>query len=111
MIELGLLFSGVSFFFFGIGCWINPHLKKEFIRYQIPQFRTLTGLLQLLGSLGIGLGFWSLPLQIFSTAGLSLLMFFGLCVRIKIKDTLIQSFPAFFYCVLNLYLTYRLLYP
>jgi hypothetical protein len=109
VINTILLFSGFSFFFFGMGCWINPHLKREFIRYGIPQFRIVTGLLQLLGALGIGMGFWFLPLQIFSTAGLSLLMFFGLCVRIKIKDSFFQSFPALFYCLLNAYLTFHLL--
>jgi uncharacterized membrane protein YphA (DoxX/SURF4 family) len=104
-----LIFSAVSFLFFGIGCLRSPHLIAEFERYGVPQFRTLTGLLQLLGGLGILLGFYWSPLQIFSCFGLSLLMLFGVGVRVKIKDSFIQSFPAAFYCLLNSYLFWLLL--
>ena len=104
-----LIFSAVSFLFFGIGCLSNPYLIAEFERYGVPQFRILTGLLQLLGGLGILLGFYWSPLQIFSCFGLALLMLFGVGVRIKIKDSFIQSFPAAFYCLLNSYLFWSLL--
>jgi hypothetical protein len=104
-----LIFSGVSFLFFGIGCLSSPYLIEEFERYGVPQFRTLTGVLQLLGGIGTLAGFYWIPLQIFSCFGLSLLMLFGVGVRIKIKDRFIQSFPATFYCVLNGYLFWILL--
>ena len=82
----------------------------EFIRYQIPQFRKLTGWLQLLGSFGIIIGFWMDNLQILSTIGLSLMMLFGVAVRIKIKDNLIKILPAVFYCLLNAYLSFKLIF-
>jgi len=107
--NLLLIFSAVSFLFFGIGCMRSPYLIAEFERYGVPQFRTLTGLLQLLGGLGILLGFYWSPLQILSCFGLALLMLFGVGVRIKIKDNFIQSFPAAFYCFLNSYLFWLLL--
>lgn len=104
-----LFFSGLSFFFFGIGCLISPRLISEFNRYGIPQFRTLTGSLQLFGAIGIFIGYAYLPLQTFSTAGLSLLMLCGVGVRIKIKDGFWQTLPALFYCGLNAFLFLRLL--
>ena len=55
--NLLLIFSAISFLFFGIGCLRSPYLIAEFERYGVPQFRTLTGLLQLLGGLGILGGF------------------------------------------------------
>jgi len=108
LLDYLLLFSGTSFLFFGIGCFVSAHLKTEFIRYRLPQFRALTGVLQILGALGIGIGFWWPVLQLLSTLGLTLLMLLGFSVRLKIRDTFLQSFPAFFYFILNLYLSYLL---
>jgi uncharacterized membrane protein YphA (DoxX/SURF4 family) len=83
-------------------------MVEEFLRYGIPQFRKLTGLLQLLGALGIILGFWMDYIQILSTLGLSLLMLFGVITRIVIKDGLMKTTPALFYCLLNAYLSFEL---
>ena len=84
-------------------------MVDEFIRYRIPQFRKLTGWLQLLGSLGIIIGFWIDYLQIFSTIGLSLMMLFGVTVRINIKDNLTKILPALFYFLLNAFLSFILI--
>jgi len=84
-------------------------MVNEFVRYGIPQFRKLTGWLQLLGSLGIIIGFWIDYLQIFSTIGLSLMMLLGVTVRIKIKDNLTKILPALFYFLLNAFLSFILI--
>jgi hypothetical protein len=84
-------------------------MVDEFVRYGIPQFRMLTGWLQLLGSLGIIIGFWVDYFQIFSTIGLSLMMLFGVTVRIKIRDNLTKILPAFFYFLLNAFLSFKLI--
>ena len=81
----------------------------EFIRYRIPQFRELSGWFQILGSLGIIIGFWIDNIQVLSTIGLSLMMLFGVGVRIKIKDDLIKILPAVCYFVLNTYLSCKLI--
>lgn len=109
LVHLGIIFSAVSFLFFGLGCLTSKYLISEFIRYGIPQFRVLTGLLQLFGALGLLLGFYNNYLQIFSAAGLSLLMLCGVIVRILINDTLIQTIPAIFYCMLNTLLFIQLI--
>ena len=83
-------------------------MMMEFDRYGIPQYRKLTGVLQLLGALGIIIGVWIDFLQILSTLGLFLLMLFGVITRIMIKDGLIKTMPAIFYCLLNGYLCYEL---
>ena len=105
-----LLFSSISFFFYGFNCFFSGFIIEEFNRYGIPQFRKLTGWLQLMGALGIIVGFWINNLQLLSTLGLSLLMLFGVAVRIKIKDNLKQILPALSYFLLNAYLCYKLLF-
>lgn len=109
LIQLSLVFSAVSFLIYGLGCFVSTYMIQEFIRYGIPQFRKLTGWLQLLGAIGILLGFWNIYLQIISTLGLSLLMFCGVITRIQIKDGLIKTLPALSYCFLNAYLSYALI--
>jgi intracellular septation protein A len=108
LIDLLLWFSAVSFLFYGTGCFTSNFMVNEFVRYGIPQFRKLTGILQLLGALGIIVGFWADHLQLMSTLGLSLLMLFGVITRIMIKDGLMKTFPALFYCLLNAYLGFEL---
>ena len=109
MNNILLIFSAFSFLFFGIGCLRTPYLRTEFERYGLAQFRVLTGYLQLLGAAGILIGFYFISLQLVSCAGLSVLMFLGLGVRIKIKDNFWQSLPALMYCTLNAYLFWALL--
>lgn len=99
-------FSAFSFLFFGLGCLTSPRLKNEFIRYGYPGQRVLTGYLQILGGLGLILGYWLTPLISFSSAlGLCLLMILGFGVRLKIRDNFWASSPAFIYALLNLYLS------
>jgi len=109
LIQLALIFSAVSFFMYGIGCFVSSYMIQEFVRYGIPQFRKLTGWLQLLGAVGILLGIWNIYIQILSTLGLSLLMFCGVITRIQIKDSFIKTLPALSYCLLNAYISYTLI--
>ena len=104
-----LIFSAASFAFYGLNCFTSKHMIKEFERYGIPQYRKLTGGLQLLGAFGLLIGFWIVYLQIISAIGLSLMMLMGVITRIMIKDALVQTLPAFLYCLLNAYLSIKLI--
>ena len=110
LVNILLGFSALSFLFFGYACLTAPYMAKEFERYCLAAYRKLTGYLQLAGAIALLLGFFFKPLALVGSAGLAILMFLGLRVRIKIKDTLLQSTPAFFYMLLNGYL-FWLLFP
>jgi hypothetical protein len=84
-------------------------MKEEFNRYGLRRFQKLTGVLEVLGALGLLLGLKFKILLTISAAGLALLMLLGFGVRIKIKDSFVQSFPAFFYMLLNFYIFYKTL--
>ncbi len=100
-----VIFSGVSFLFYGLGCLTSPHIKNEFIRFGYDKWRTTTGYLQLLGGAGLLVGLCFAPfLIIISASGLFMMMAYGFGVRLKIRDSLIASSPAFIYAVLNLFL-------
>jgi hypothetical protein len=98
--------SAITFIFYGLLCLLTDHMKKEFHRYGLSQFRTLTGYLELLGGIGLLVGrYYPLPLLI-SSAGLSLLMFLGIIVRFKTKDPLVEILPAFLLMIINLTILY-----
>jgi len=84
-------------------------MKKEFKRYRLEQFRTLTGFLELAAGLGILVGLYQPFIYLISVLGLSLLMFLGIIIRLRIKDPWLEIIPAIFYFFLNGYLTYRYL--
>ncbi len=104
-IELTLIwFSAISFILFGCGCFVSQSMRREYERYGLSGFRTLVGTSQLLGALGLLVGFHTPWVGQLAAGGLALLMLLGVAVRIRIKDTALQTLPAFAYMVLNAYL-------
>ena len=101
-----LLFNSFSFLFFGISCLYTPFMKLEFRRYGLEKYRVIVGVFQVLGAVAIGLGFWIPKLFFAGCLGLAILMFMGFMVRLKIKDSFVKSFPAFFYWVFNMVLAF-----
>jgi hypothetical protein len=69
--------------------------------------RQITGILQLLGAVGLITGVFVSPIIGFlSGLGLSSLMLLGFGVRIKIKDSFIASLPSFVLMLLNAYIVF-----
>lgn len=80
-------------------------MKTEFVRYGLVQQRTTVGVLQLIGAVGLFLGYLYNPvLQLIASLGLCILMILGFGVRLKIKDSFIQSAPSLLYALINGYI-------
>ena len=79
-------------------------MKKEFKRFGLEKMGLFTIILEILGASGLLVGLYFHFILIISSLGLALLMFAGVIVRIKMKDSIWVSFPAIFYMVLNSYL-------
>jgi hypothetical protein len=79
-------------------------MKKEFKRFGLEKLGLLTVILELLGAAGLLIGLKFNILLIIASLGLALLMFFGLIVRMRLKDNLWVSLPALFYMLLNAYI-------
>jgi hypothetical protein len=69
-------------------------MEKEFIRFGLKRFRILTGTLELLGGVGLLVGFRYPIISLLSSIGLTLLMFLGILARIRIRDSIVQCLPA-----------------
>lgn len=99
-----ILFSAVSFIAYGTGCFTSRYLEKEFLRYGFAGQRHLIGVLQLGGSAGLIAGMWFPMAGIAGAGGLSLMMLVAIGVRIRIRDSFVQTIPAIGYFLLNAWL-------
>lgn len=100
-------FSAISFVCYGISCLMSERLAGEFERFGLRGYRKVTGILQLLAAVGLLVGFAYPVCGLIASGGLALQMLLGFGVRLKVRDSLIQSAPALFYCALNAYLFWR----
>lgn len=84
-------------------------MNEEFKRFGLSEVqRKLTGIFQLLGSVGLMAGFFISWLGIASALGLTIMMLVAFAVRIKIKDSLTQTAPSLVFLLLNAWITYAL---
>ena len=77
-------------------------MEEEFKRFGLPNISLFIAVSQLSGSIGLIFGLINPTILIYSSAGLSLFMFFALFTRLRVKDSLSSSFPALFYLILNI---------
>ena len=96
-----LIFTAVSFVYFGLGCLLSPSLRAEFDRYGLAAFRTMTGALQLMGAAGLLAGLWLRPLGFLAAVGLTVLMMLGVGVRRRVGDSWPKQLPAALYAALS----------
>jgi hypothetical protein len=101
-----ILISSLSFIYYGIAYFLSLQMKNEFKRFGLQKFGGLVAVLELLGALGLLIGLKYTPLLIFSAGGLTILMFLGVAVRLKIKDNLVVTLPALLFLLLNGYIFY-----
>jgi hypothetical protein len=79
-------------------------MKNEFKRFGLEKFGLTTVVFEIMGASGLLIGLMYNPILLISSGGLSLLMFLGVLVRIKVKDGILVTLPALFFMVVNLYI-------
>ncbi len=109
LLNVLIFFSATSFLVYGIAYFGSSNMKNEFKRFGLEKFGTLTAVLELAGAIGLFIGFQNHTVLVLSSGGLALLMLLGTIVRIKMKDSLVVSLPAFFYFLLNAFILYKTL--
>ena len=91
----------MSFMGYGIAYFISPQMKIEFKRFGLEKVGTLTAVLELLGAAGLLVGLKFHLILLISAGGLAILMFLGVVIRLKVKDSFWITLPALFFMVLN----------
>ena len=102
-----IYFSAISFIFYSINSLYSKRLISEFDRWGYGKFRILIASFQLLSGIGFIIGlYFSFLISIVSFL-LFVMMLVAIFVRIKVKDSVIEIFPAIFYASLNLIIFYN----
>lgn len=95
--------SIVAFLSYGIVCICSQSMVGEFERFGLTRLRILTGTLEVLGALGLLVGYVYSPLVTASAGGLTLLMLMGILVRARIRDGLVVMLPALALLLINFF--------
>ena len=97
-----IAFTGISFLVYGFNSLFSKRMINEFDRWGFSQYRKIISVLQILGGIGLILGLKFNIILIASSLGLSIMMFFAIIVRIKIKDNISEILPALAYLILGI---------
>ena len=107
MITIATLISSFSFLAYALSYFIKPHMKNEFKRFGLEKIGLTTVLLEIIGALGLLVGLKFSFFLIISSLGLAILMFAGVIVRLKLKDSIWITLPAFLLMVLNAFIFWK----
>jgi len=102
-----LVFSAISFIFYGITSFFSKRMVSEYARWGYSNYRILLGFTQLMGGTGLLIGINNSVMLSLVSFLLTFMMITAVFVRIKIKDSLINMFPAIFYSALNFIIFYN----
>ena len=80
-------------------------MVTEFDQFGLPALRKVTGILEVLGAVGLLVGYLIPPLVIAASGGLALLMALGLVVRYRSKSSLKDSLAALAMLLMNLFIS------
>ncbi|MEJ2539101.1 MAG: DoxX family protein [Gemmatimonadota bacterium] len=99
-----VVLSVVLFFYYGTACLVADGMVAEFERFGLSGFRRLTGALELLGAIGLVVGYRVPVVTLVSAGGLTLLMVLGTVTRIRFRDSVAETMPAAILGLMNLYI-------
>lgn len=104
--QIVMLVTALAFFGYGLSCIFGKNMREEFMRFELAKWRILTGILQLLGALGLAFGIYYSSLGALASFGLAILMLLGFITRLRINDGILQAAPSLLLMFLNMYLCY-----
>jgi len=95
--------SILLFLYYGLAVLVSNAMVKDFARFGLVRLRKLAGILELLGSLGLILGYFLPQVTVAAAGGLTLMMGVGVVVRLRCGDSLAEALPAIVMLLINLY--------
>ena len=112
--QVIILFISFSFIFYALHALFSKKMKDEFSRWELQKYRILISCVQLLSGFSLLLSFFYPFLVIYCSSIFFIMMLGAIFVRIRIKDSFLDTLPALLYFFLNTIIIYielqRILY-
>jgi len=102
-VAAALLSAGLVLFY-GLMVLFFDGMRAEFERFGLSRFRRLTGSLEVLGGVGLLVGLAVPEVMLVAAGGLTLLMLLGVITRIRVRDSLLESLPAWIVLAINAFI-------
>lgn len=102
--EVAKALSIGLFLYYGAAVLASDAMAAEFERFGLSRFRRLTGALEVLGALGLVLGYFVPHFDIAASASLTVLMVAGVIVRFRSGDSLVDALPALVMALINAFI-------
>ncbi len=102
--TIAAVISAVLILFYGFLVLFFHGMEAEFERFGLSRYRRLTGVLEVLGGVGLLVGIVVPEIMLVASGGLALLMVLGVITRIRVRDTLLESLPAWLVLIVNVFI-------
>lgn len=98
------ILTSILFIYYGAAClWSDP-MVDEFERFGLSRYRVLSGILEILGALGLVLGFVYPMMRVVAAGSLGLLMVLVVVRRVQQRDSFAELFPALIFAVITIWI-------
>lgn len=106
LLTYDILSFGTSalFLYYGAACLWSKPMIEEFERFGLARFRVLTGILEILGAVGLAVGFFVPLFRVAAAVGLGALMTLVVIQRIQQRDSFVEMLQALVFAVINLWI-------
>ncbi|MGI4852584.1 MAG: DoxX family protein [Janthinobacterium lividum] len=101
--------SGAAFIAYGVLCLASLSMVQDFHRFGLERLRYPTGVLEVLGGVGLLIGLVWRPALLAASFGLALLMLIAFGVRVGMRDSVALSLPSLLLMLVNGYIFVRTL--
>lgn len=107
ILNIIILFSGISFIIYGITSFTSKNMILEYIRWGYRKQRYLIGAFQFIAGTCLIIGIFYPKVLSLASIFLTVIMSAAVLVRVNIKDGIYKMLPAILYAVLNFIIFYN----
>jgi hypothetical protein len=104
--EIFVLFCSISFVIYSLHSVFSRKMIMEFSRWGIGNLRILVASFQMLGGIGLLLGMYNIWVLCLVSFFLMLMMITAIIIRVRVRDSFLQTVPALMYTLLSFIIFY-----
>ena len=104
--QLIIVFISISFIYYSLNSIFSKKMKDEFGRWGFHKFRIFISVVQLFSGIFLLMSFFYPFFIIYCSSIFFFMMMGAIFVRIRVKDSFLDTLPALIYFILNAIIIY-----